>query len=275
MTRVLKILCIACVLAILPLQAAKACSCVNGDPRDMFNAADGAFVGTFLESHPVEPNPDNSAADTIYTFTLNEEYKGELGEPGDIVEVHAPLSGASCGIEAQPGRDYGLFLTLRDDGAWSSSLCSQVSPARMREGASPLPAPTSDGPVRLIAGGSFGDTQTMMLDARGRTVDYGPGQLDVTHVDPCSGGKRVVEIGMLYPDPARLIVRDLATGEAVRSVELPFGRRQRFRSMWIGGVHCMSENGRRAAVFETSQREPEAKSILLKITGRQKDVLHE
>lgn len=275
MSRVLRVLCIACALAIVPLQPAKACSCVNGDPRDMFGGADGAFVGTFVESHPVEPNPTNSGADTIYTFTLDEEYKGELGEPGDLVEVHAPLSGASCGIEAEPGEAYGLFLRLRDDGAWSSSLCSQVSPETMREAASPLPEPTSDGPVRLVAGGSFGDTQTMMLDARGRTVAYGAGELEVSYVDPCEGGKRVLEVGRLYPDPYRLVVRDIASGRVVRSIALPFGRGQRFRSLWIGGLHCMSENGRRAVVFATNQREPEAKSILLKVTGREKRVLHE
>ena len=275
MSRVLRVLCIVCVLLILPLSPAKACSCVNGDPRDMFNAADGAFVGTFVESHPVEPNPDNSGADTIYTFTLDEEYKGELGEPGDLLEIHAPLSGASCGIEAHPGEDYGLFLTLRDDGEWSSSLCSQVSPERMREAASPLPAPTSEGPVRLIAGGSFGDTQTMMLDGRGRTVDYGAGELEVSYVDPCKGGKRVLEVGRLYPDPYKLMVRDVSSGEVVRSVTRPFGPGQRFRSMWIGALGCMSEDGRRAVVFATSQREPEAKSILLKVVGSDTRVLHE
>ena len=274
MSRALRVLCIVCVLLVLPLQPAGACSCANGDPRDMFAEADGAFVGTFLESHPVEPNPTNSGADTIYTFRLDEEYKGELGEPGDLVEVHAPLSGASCGIEAHEGQQWGLFLRLREDGEWASSLCSQVSPQKMREAASPLPAPTSDGPIRMVAGGSFGNTQTMMLDARGRTVAYGDGDLDVSQVAPCRGGKRVLEVGQLYPDPPRLIVRDLASGETVRAVELPFGRRQRFRSMWIGGLHCMNENGRRAIVFGTTQGEPQAKSVLLRVTGRQKDVVH-
>lgn len=273
-SRALRVVCIVCVLLVLPIQAAKACSCVNGDPRDMFQDADGAFVGTFLESHPVEPNPTNSGADTVYTFTLDEEYKGELGEPGDLVEVHAPLSGASCGIEAEQGEAYGLFLYLREDGAWSSSLCSQVSPGKMREAASELPAPTSDGPVRMIAGGSFGDTQTMMLDRRGRTVGYGAGDVDVGRVDACKGGKRSVEVGQVYPNAPRLFVRDLDSMEVVRSVRLPFGRGQRFRGHWIGGLHCMSENGRRSVVFATNQREPEAGSVLLKVTGTDKAVIH-
>ncbi|HEX2049466.1 MAG TPA: hypothetical protein VHJ34_02405, partial [Actinomycetota bacterium] len=83
MSRMLRVLAIVCALVVLPVQPAKACSCFYGDPRDRFQEADGAFVGTFLESHPVEPNPSSSGADTIYTFLLDEEYKGELGEPGD------------------------------------------------------------------------------------------------------------------------------------------------------------------------------------------------
>lgn len=273
--RMLRVVGIVCALVVLPVTPAQACSCAYGDLRDMFARADGAFVGTFVESHPVEPNPTNSGADTIYTFTLDEEYKGELGEPGDLVEVHAPLYGASCGIEAQEGRAYGLFLYLRDDGAWSSSLCSQVSPQKMREAASPLPGPTSDRPVRMVAGGSFGDTQTMLLDARGRTVAYGSGDLDVTHVATCTGGERILEVGRLYPDPPRLFVRDVASADVVRSVGLPFGRKQRFRSLSVEGLHCRSSNGRRAVVFATNYGEPESKSVLLKVSGRDKKVIHQ
>lgn len=273
--RLLRMLGIVCVLVVLPVTPAKACSCAYGDPRDMFAGADGAFVGTFVESHPVEPNPTNSGADTIYTFTLDEEYKGELGEPGDLVEVHAPYSGASCGIEAQEGQTYGLFLYLRDDGAWSSGLCSQVSPEMMQEAASPLPAPTSEGPVRMVAGGTFGNTQTMMLDARGRTVAYGDGDLEVTHLAGCRGGERILEVGRLYPDPPRLFVRDVASTEIVRSMGLPFGRKQRFRALSVAGLHCRSSNGRRAVVFATNYGEPEAKSVLLKVTGRDKEVIHQ
>ncbi|MFN2587737.1 MAG: hypothetical protein ABR613_06450 [Actinomycetota bacterium] len=273
MSRTIRLLSIVFILVVLPVQAAKACSCAYGDPRDMFEAADGAFVGTFVESHPVEPDPTSSDADTVYTFVLDEEHKGELGEPGGTVEVHAPLSGASCGLEVRPGRQYGIFLYVREpDGAWESSLCSQVSPETMREAASPLPAPTSNDPVRMIAGGSFGDAQTMMLDADGDTVGYGFGDIDVEHVAGCRGGARVIEIGRDYPARPILFVRDVSSLEVVESVELPVGRR---RGLSVEAVTCLSESGRRSAVFATNYREPEAYGVLLTIAGDDVDVVHE
>lgn len=272
MSRFLRVLSVVCVLVVLPVQPAKACSCVMGDPRDDFNDADGAFVGTFLESHPAEPNPTSSGADTIYSFLLEEEYKGELGDPGDTVEVHAAFSGASCGIEAQPGEQYGLFLHVREpDGVWASSLCSQVDPQTMREAASPLPAPTSEGPVRMVAGGSFGDMQTMFLDADGETVGYGSGNREAVGVRACRGSARVLELAIVDRDPPVLVVRDVSSLDAVRRVELPFGKGRRFREFSIAGAHCLSESGRRSVVFATSFS---GKSMLLEVDGRDFDVLH-
>jgi hypothetical protein len=273
MSKALRLLSIVCVLVVLPVQPALACSCGYGDPRDRFQEADGAFVGTFVESHPVDPNPTRSDADTVYTFVLDEEYKGELGDPGDTVEVHAPLSGASCGIEAAPGEQYGLFLHIRRrDGVWASNLCSQVPPDMLREGASPLPAPTSEGPVRMIAGGSFGNTQTMFLDAQGRTVGYGDGDLDVTHVAGCRGSTRLLEIGRKYPGRPVLFVRDVASLEVVRTVELPISYR---RGMSVEALHCMSRDGRTAAVFATDYGEPKARGVLLLVRGDDVETAYE
>jgi hypothetical protein len=267
MPRWLRVLSVVCVLVVLPIQPAKACSCAYGDPRDMFAGADAAFVGTFVESHPVE-EPTSSDADTVYTFLLDEEHKGELGERGGTVEVHAALSGASCGLEASPGEQYGIFLYVREtDGAWTSSLCSQVSPETMREAASPLPAPTSDGPPRIVAGGSFGDTQTMFLDGDGATVGYGPGDRDVTHVSACRGAARVLEIGVTYPDPPVLSVRDVSSFDVVRTVDLPIGRGRRFRSMFVAGVHCLDEAGERAVVFAADYGSRRPESVLLAVDG--------
>jgi hypothetical protein len=277
MSRSLRLLSIVAVLVVLPVSPAQACSCAYGDPRDMFERADGAFVGTFLESHPVDPTPTSSDADTVYTFVLDEEHKGELGEPGDTVEVHAPLSGASCGLETQTGEQYGIFLYVREtDGAWESSLCSQVSPQTLRQGASPLPPPTSDGPVRMIAGGSFGDAQTMFLDARGRTVGYGGGEnREVVHVAGCKGGARALEVALTYPDPPSLFVRDLSSFEVVRSVELPVGRGTRFGGLSVDALHCLSAGGARSVVLATDYGEARAKSALLSVDGDDVEVIHE
>ena len=279
--RAVRVACLVGALLLFPLQSAKACSCALGDPRDAFERADGAFVGTFLESHLAEPpDPDgefSSGADTVYSFRLDEEYKGELGDPGDVVEVHAPFSGASCGIEAEPGEAYGLFLEVRErDGAWTSSLCSQVSPRTMREAASPLPSPNGEGPLKMIVGGSFGDAQVMGLDGRGRTLAYGFGGTDVFQVDVCPGGERALEIGRAsYPDPPHLFVRDLSSFETVRELVMPFGRGSDHPRQDPSALDCRSKDGRRAVVFATNYGEPEARSVVLKIQGRIADVLHE
>ena len=279
--RAVRVACLVGALLLIPVQSAKACSCALGDPRDQFARSEGAFVGTFLESRPAQP-PDPSGGfssmdDTIYSFRLEEEYKGELGEPGDVVEVHSAASGASCGIEAQPGEAYGLFLEVRDrDAVWTSSLCSQVSPEKMREAASALPAPDGQGPVKMIVGGSFGEAQVMGLDAQGRTLAYGFGDTDVFQVDVCPGGERALEIGRAsYPDPPHLFVRDLTTFETVRELTMPFGRGSDHPRQDPSALDCRSRDGRRAVVFATNYGEPEARSMVLKIQGRTADVLHE
>ncbi len=277
-SKALRVACITAAVLLLPIHPARACSCAPGDPRDSFARADGAFIGTFLEKHLAEPPDPNggfsSGDDTIYSFRLDEEYKGELGEPGDIVEVHSAFSGASCGLETQEGRQYGLFLQRRDDGAWSSSLCSQTSPEEMREAASPLPAPTGEGPLRMLVGGSFGDAQVIGLDSRGRTLAYGYGGTDVYRMDVCPGGRRALEIGQTYPEPPHVFVRDLSTFEVVREVELPYGRRQRYPRQDPTAFDCRDRLGRRVVIFSTDYREPEAKSLLLKIAGRTGTILH-
>ena len=279
-SKLIRVLCLALGLALLPLQAAKACSCGPLDPRDALASSEGAFVGTFIESHLAEPpDPDggfSSGADTIYSFRLDEEYKGELGEPGDVVEVHSPYSGASCGLEVREGDQYGLFLNVRErDGVWTSGLCSQVSPKTMRTAASPLPAPTGEGPVKMLVGGSFGKAQVMSLDRRGRTLGYGFGNRDALYLDVCPGSKRSVEIAQTYPEPSLLITRDLATLRVVRKVELPFGRGQDYPRQNPSGLDCRTSSARRIVVFSRSYSEPEAKSLLLKYVGRRSSVLHQ
>lgn len=278
-SKLIRVVCVAVALAVLPLQAAKACSCGPLDPRDAFESSDGAFVGTFIESRLADPpgpgEPFSSGADTIYSFTLDEEYKGELGEPGDVVEVHSPYSGASCGLEVQPGQDYGLFLDVRErDGAWTSSLCAQVSPETMRRAARPLPKPNGEGPPRMLLGGSFGRAQVMSLDARGRTLAYGFGGREVVHVDACPGSRRSVEIAQTYPEPPVLVVRELPTLDVIRKVELPMGRRQKFPRQDAAALGCRTQFARNVVVFSTSYREPEATSMLLRIKGPKTSVLH-
>lgn len=278
--RVLRILCAALALAVLPVTSAKACSCGPLDPRDALASSDGAFIGTFVESHlaeePDPTDPFTSDADTIYTFTLDESYKGELGQPGDVVEVHSAYTGASCGLEVQPGEKYGLFLSVRSgDGAWSSNLCRQVSPETMRTAASPLPAPTGEGPARMLVGGGFGKAQLMALDSRGRTLAYGFGDREVYHADVCPDSKRSVEIAQTYPEPPVLVIRELPSLDTVKRIELPYGRGQTFPRQSAAGVSCRTTFARRAVIFSTNYNEPRALGMLLAVRGQEATVLYE
>ena len=274
--------CLVAALMLFPLQSAKACSCFMGDPRDEFARADAAFVGTFVEKHLAEPpDPDggfNSGDDTIYTFVLETEYKGELGNPGDTVEVHSAFAGASCGLEVVEGESYGFFLEAREpDMVWASNLCRQTSPEMMAEAASPLPEPDGEGPVRMVVGGSFGAAQLIGLDAEARTLGYGMGDTDVYRLDVCPGGERAVELGRPapYPEPPHLFVRDLSTYETVGEIALPFGRVQQWRRLDPQDVQCRDNLGERAVVFATNYNEPEAKSVLLAVEGNGGAPIHE
>ena len=259
--RLLRIACLVAVLILLPIQAAKACSCAYGDMRDRLAEADGAIVGTFLESHDADANPVGSSdQDWIYTFQVDEEIKGTYG---DTIEVHSAMHGFSCGIEAQPGEQYGLFLRMRDDGVWASSLCEQTSPEDMRKAATPLPEPTSDRPIRFIVGGSFGKAQVVGLDRRGEIVRYGFGDGDVTQVDSCPGGKRIVEIDRTYDAPQRLTIRRLSDFKVLQRRNLPFGYQQRFPNQNVTNVLCRDRMASRVVTFSTSYGEPTAEARLM------------
>lgn len=274
--------CLVAALMMFPLQSAKACSCFLGDPRDEFSRADAAFVGTFVEKHLAEP-PDpeggfGSGDDTVYTFLLETEYKGELGDPGDTVEVHSAFSGASCGLEVEEGQSYGFFLEMREpDMVWASNLCRQTSPEMMAEAASPLPEPDGEGPVRMVVGGSFGAAQLIGLDSESRTLGYGMGDTDVYRLDVCPGGERVVELGRpgSYREPPHLFVRDLSTYDIVNEVALPFGRGQQWPRLDADDVRCRDRSGARAVVFATNYNEPEAKSVVLAVEGNGGAPVHE
>lgn len=212
------------VLALLmPALPAFACSCAYGDPRDRLNEADAAIIGTLVESHPVDPPVENSGEDTIYTFTVDEEVKGDFG---DTLEVHAPYSGASCGIEVGVGQQTGLFLEQREDGAWASGLCSQIAPEELRKAAEPLPAPDGEQPVRLLVGGNWGEVDHVALDSEGRTVAYGWGETTGGQLEVCPGAEHFLQLYQpMWGDRIHhLRVRSLADDAIVRTVDVPIGR---------------------------------------------------
>ena len=223
---------------------AAACSCAPGDPRRMLAQSDAAFVGRLVER---SSGPVSSSADpAIYRFKVEQTVKGQLGEHVDVV---AAASGASCGIEARLGERIGLFLG-RSGGGWRSSLCQQVDPQQLLAAARPLPAPNGEGPVALLAGGSFGTARTIALDRNGRTLAYGYGKGETLLLTACPGGTRAIEIAR-NQSSLLLAVRDLRTMRLIR--EQPLRLPEQLRP---STADCRTPSGDDLLLFATREAGP-------------------
>jgi hypothetical protein len=254
-------------ITLVPALPALACSCAYGDPRERLAEADGAFIGTLVsqtETDPPEPGePVSSDRDNTYTFTVEEVFKGDIG---DTVEVHAPADGASCGLEMHPGDTDGLFLYLDEEGLWNSSLCSRVPPNELREAAAPLPEPDGEGPIRFLVGGSYGEVRTVALDDQGRTLAYGYGHRDTTDIDVCPGSRYSVEAVDTRRRSALFTVRDLSSFEVVEQFEIEGWNN------WYGGskpdpqaLYCRDEDAQEIFAFGSTRREPTSLGELIRI----------
>lgn len=175
-------------------QAAHGCSCAYGDPRTRLAEADAAFVGELVTKESPTPGPGgySTGQQVTYTFNVEQSVKGDLEKS---VDVESPAGTSSCGLGAAEGQRIGLLL-YREGDVWRSGLCAQMDPDTLIEAASPLPKPTSTGPVAFVVGGRYGDATTIALDRSGRTVAYGyASKWDTTHVGVCPGSRTVVEWG--------------------------------------------------------------------------------
>jgi len=225
MRRIMVLILAAGIIVTVAERSALGCSCVAGDdPRTDLARSDGAFVGSLISRQ--EPTPDSNGTITgtqevAYRFHVDHAVKGKFGS---TVDVYSAASGASCGLEGEPGRRIGLFLD-RKDGRWKSSLCQQVDPEALLRAARPLPRPNGDPPARLLIGGSLGDVRVVSTDLRGRTVAYGRGTPATEEISVCPGGKRIVEVvgRSLEQEPYtewRVAVRDVDGLRLVREVVL-------------------------------------------------------
>jgi hypothetical protein len=211
---------IGCIAVLLVgTESAQACTCLPPDVRQTLARADAAFIGTLTARRPAPPPPASGPArpigDDIFTFSVDHSVKGDLDR---VVEVWSSSSGASCGLEIGLGERIGLFLTRQGD-RWRSTLCWQISPAGLREAERRLPRPDGNGPVRFLVGGGFGSVRLLALDARGRTLGYGPGSATTKLLTVCPRGRRAVEV--VQGQPERIAVRDVRTLSVVGETPLP------------------------------------------------------
>ena len=216
-------------------QAARACSCAIGDPRDALHRSDGAFVGTLVGRAEVDQQT------AIFTFEVDVAVKGTIGTR---IDVRSNSNGASCGLEVGIGHRIGLLLETAEDGAWTSTLCSQIDPKVLLKASQPLPEPDGVGPVRFVVGGNLGENRLMSLDRKGRTLAYGEGEGSAQDVHVCPGAHRVVE-AVIDERRAQLVVRELPSLEVVETITLAEARRP-----WLPHAECVSADGGRLLAVE-------------------------
>lgn len=227
------------------VEPAAACSCALGDARTRLARADAAFVGVFVEKREPE-QIESSADDAVYVFRVERTVKGSLPT---TLEVVSPVSGASCGLEIEPGARVGLFLR-REGSNWRAVLCDQVDANELLAAARPLPAPNGRGALAFLVGGKLGEVRTFGLDTRGRTLAYGRGRGETLLLSTCPRSRRVVEYasGFTVNNAKFVAVRDLRTFRIVRE------RRYRpFGDGFVTSIACLNADGTRLAVFETAE----------------------
>ena len=248
---------IVCIIVLGTALPASACSCAEGDARTQLKASDAAFIGTLLSQSP------SGQWNAVYTFRVDEEVKGDLGE---TVAVESANNGAACGLEVGVGRQTGLFLDGSADEGWSSSLCQQISPDALREAAQPMPEPDGEGPIRMLVGGKWGDMGIVALDSEGRTLSYGrrPGGSTVMAV--CPGSTRFLET--LWRKERRIVVRDTATMEIVKALDIADGR-------GASRVWCLDEGGEHLIVAGVRYSEPLSKTAVYEIEGGTTEVVYD
>lgn len=135
-------------LVVVGATPAFACSCAPSSPAEVAARSDAAFVGTYLGRTEPPPGPVlNTSTDVVNHFSVERVVKG--GPIAGNVDVRAPYSGASCGLEIGVGRRVGLGLT-GSAAEWRSLLCNQTDPDGLLAVGNPVnppPPPPAPSPV--------------------------------------------------------------------------------------------------------------------------------
>ena len=111
---------------------ASACSCAKLPEAKRFSAADGAFTGTLVSRHALDPKPgapESSGDPFVHKYRLERRYKGRLFR---TVWVRTVRGEETCGLPTR--RRVALYLD-RVKGHWESALCDVTTRRAMRRGA--------------------------------------------------------------------------------------------------------------------------------------------
>lgn len=219
--------------------AAVASSCVRNDPRNVLDAAPGAFIGTFESSRA-------AYGTEVHRFRVERVLKGRIGKVVDVVEPYPnSLSGPPTG-----GGRIGLLLGRRGN-SWVSATCGDYPPELLIEAAGPLPAPDGRGAPAVILGSAWGKVRALSLDAEGRVLRYGFGGPRISTMSLCPGDTKIAMYG-----EARLAVREPVSLRLVREYRFPEIARSAIGMRSASPVLCRDADAREIVVFQTNRHEP-------------------
>jgi hypothetical protein len=124
-----------------------ACSCVDTGDRSLAEsvaAADGAFVGTVtrIERPGLLARFLDHDPEVDHHFAVEAVAAGAIGR---TVVVRAGTNSSSCGLQVEPGRRIGLFVSRQGD-EWTAGLCSTEDPDELAAIAGP-PNPSIGPPI--------------------------------------------------------------------------------------------------------------------------------
>jgi hypothetical protein len=124
---------LAAVLALALPATASACSCAQLPEAERFRAADGAFTGTLISRHALDPSGgvESSGDPFVHQYRVERRYKGR--RLFRTVWVRTVRDEATCGLPTR--KRVALYLD-RVNGHWESGLCDVTTRRVMRRAAS-------------------------------------------------------------------------------------------------------------------------------------------
>jgi hypothetical protein len=193
---------------------AAACTCADRDERDRLESGEKAIIGRVLSERQLDPDR--------YDFSYRVRVERAIGvRLSGMIELGVDFE--LCGTP-RVGARQGIFIRRRASG-WVTDGCSIVEGPAMARALRPYRRPLGSGRVALLAGGHFGDSRVMALDARGRIIGYGQGRGEARDISVCPGALRAAEL-VVDGRSVKVAVRDLRSLQVVRSAAVTTASRR-------------------------------------------------
>jgi hypothetical protein len=113
----------------------RACDCAARTPAEIVRQADRAFVGRVVDETV-------SANGTTQTFQVVAVYKGALGPTVDLWAEVGTNSLSSCAVLFPQHERVAVAMNVDAQGRWTTTSCSYLTEAQLREAAGPPHPPT-------------------------------------------------------------------------------------------------------------------------------------